>query len=118
RMIEKGHDIGQKVAGRGYFATDLPFILGMGMSSGMASVLIMVLYLTNDALIADFYRNSVWLWAIPPALFLWLSRIWMICQRGELNDDPVVFALRDPKSLVICGVVGIAFAMAWAGIPF
>ena len=118
RMIEKGHDIDKKVAGRGYFAADLPFILGMGISSSMASVLIMVLYLTNDALVADFYANSVWLWAIPPALFLWLSRIWMICQRGELNDDPVVFALRDPKSLVICGFVGIAFAMAWAGIPF
>lgn len=118
RMMERGQDIGQKIAGRGYFAADLPFILGMGIASGMASVLIMVLYLTNDALFADFYANAVWLWAIPPALFLWLSRIWMICQRGELNDDPVAFALRDPKSLAICGTVGIAFVMAWAGIPY
>lgn len=117
RMMEKGKDIGQKIAGRGYFAADLPFILGMGIASGMASVFIMVLYLTNDALFADFYGNSVWLWAIPPALFLWLSRIWMICQRGQLNDDPVAFALRDPKSLVICGFVGMAFVMAWAGVP-
>lgn len=116
RTLELGKDIGQKIAGRGYFAADLPFILGMGIASGMASVLIMVLYLTNDALFADFYGNAIWLWAIPPALFLWLSRIWMICQRGELNDDPVAFAIRDPKSLVICGFVGIAFIMAWAGV--
>ena len=118
RTMEKGKDIGEKIAGRGYFAADLPFILGMGIASGMASVLIMVLYLADDALAADFYANSVWLWAIPPALFLWLSRIWMICQRGELHDDPVAFAIRDPKSLAICGVVGTAFVMAWAGIPF
>lgn len=118
RTLEMGKDIGQKIAGRGYFAADLPFILGMGIASGMASVLIMVLYLTNDALFADFYGNAIWLWAIPPALFLWLSRIWMICQRGELNDDPVAFAIRDRKSLMICGLVGIAFMMAWAGVTF
>lgn len=118
RVMEKGRDIGRKIAGRGYFAADLPFILGMGIASGMASVLIMVLYLTSDALLADFYRNAQWLWAIPPALFLWLSRIWMICQRGELHDDPVAFAIRDPKSLMICGFVGVAFVMAWAGVPF
>jgi 4-hydroxybenzoate polyprenyltransferase len=116
RSLEQGKDIGQKIAGRGYFAADLPFILGMGIASGMASVLIMVLYLTDDALTAAFYGNSVWLWAIPPALFLWLSRIWMICQRGELHDDPVAFAIRDPKSLVICSFVGVAFVMAWAGV--
>ncbi len=118
RVMEKGKDVGQKISGRGYFAADLPFILAMGVSSGMASVLIMVLYLSNDALFAAFYGNAQWLWAIPPALFLWLSRIWMICQRGELNDDPVAFAIRDPKSLMICGFVGIAFVMAWAGVPF
>lgn len=117
RMVSRGEDTGQKVSGRGYFAADLPFILAMGIASGMASVLIMVLYLTNDALFADFYGNSAWLWAIPPLLFLWLSRIWMICQRGELLDDPVAFSLRDPKSLAICACVGVAFMLAWAGIP-
>ncbi|WP_127144836.1 UbiA family prenyltransferase [Pelagibacterium montanilacus] len=116
RMAETGRDIGEKIAGRGYFAMDAPFILAMGVSSGMASILIMVLYLTQDALMADFYGNSVWLWAIPALLFLWLSRIWMICQRGELNDDPVAFAIKDPKSLVLCGFVGVAFVMAWVGV--
>ncbi len=117
RMIDQGRDQGGKISGRGYFAKDMPFILATGISCGMAAVLIMVLYLTQEALIADFYGNSVWLWAMPPVLFLWLARIWMICQRGELDDDPVVFAIRDPKSLVLCGVIGAAFLAAWLGVP-
>lgn len=118
RFAEKNVEIEGKVSGRGYFVMDTPFILAMGVSSGMASILIMVLYLTQDAFTVDFYGNSVWLWAIPPMLFLWLSRIWMIAQRGELMDDPVVFATRDPKSLMLCAVVGLAFILAWQGIPF
>ncbi len=118
RFAEKQQDIGGKVSGRGYFVTDAPFILAMGVASGMASMLIMVLYLTQDALLADFYGNAQWLWIIPAALFLWLSRIWMIGQRGELLDDPVVFAVRDPKSLVLCGLVVASFVMAWLGLPF
>lgn len=118
RFAEKQTDISGKVSGRGYFVVDTPFILSMGVSSGMASILIMVLYLTQDAFLVDFYANPVWLWAIPALLFLWLSRIWMIAQRSELLDDPVVFAVRDPKSLVLCASVAIAFVMAWQGIPF
>ena len=118
RFAEKNPDTEAKVSGRGYYVMDTPFILNMGVSSGMASILIMVLYLTQDAFRVDFYANAAWLWTIPAALFLWVSRIWMIAQRGELLDDPVVFAMRDPKSLLLCGAVGVSFLMAWLGLPF
>ncbi|MEZ5763636.1 MAG: UbiA family prenyltransferase [Xanthobacteraceae bacterium] len=106
-----------KLSGRGYFVSDAPFILGMGVSAGMASIVIMVLYLTQDAMRVRFYDDPVWLWGIPAFLFLWLSRIWMLCQRGELDDDPVVFAVRDPKSLILCAGVAFSFGMAWLGMP-
>lgn len=118
RFAEKSTDIDGKISGRGYFVMDTPFVLNMGISSGMASILIMVLYLNQEAFLVDFYSNSAWLWAMPPLLFLWLSRIWMIAQRGELMDDPVVFATRDPKSLALCAAVGASFVMAWLGLPF
>ncbi len=116
-MESEGRDPNAKIGGRGYFEADLPFILAIGVACGMASIMIMVLYLTQDALLAGFYRSPVYLWAIPGFLFLWLSRIWLICQRGELHDDPVVFATRDPKSLMLCAAVGVSFAMAWLGFP-
>ncbi|MCG6122883.1 MAG: UbiA family prenyltransferase [Microvirga sp.] len=118
RFAERSPDVGSKLSGRGYFVGDAPFILAMGVASGMASILIMVLYLTQDALHVDIYANAQWLWGIPPALFLWLSRIWMIGQRGELLDDPVVFAMKDPKSLALCGLVAASFLMALTGVPF
>lgn len=118
RLVEKNGNATEKLSGRGYFVTDAPFILAMGVSCGMASIIIMVLYLTQDAMRVDFYGNSSWLWALPAVLFLWLSRIWMLCQRGELHDDPVVFAMRDLKSLVLCAGVGVAYGMAWLGVPY
>lgn len=118
RLVDKQQDTGDKISGRGYFVVDAPFILAMGVSCGMASILIMVLYLTQDAMLVSFYANPDWLWAIPAVLFLWLSRIWMLCQRSELLDDPVVFAMRDPKSLVLCAFLGAAFTMAWLGVPY
>ena len=38
-------------------------------------------------------------------LLLWLSRVWLLASRGQLNEDPVVFALTDRMSLLI-GVAG------------
>jgi hypothetical protein len=31
-------------------------------------------------------------------LLYWLTRSWLLALRGELHDDPVLFALRDPAS--------------------
>lgn len=114
RMTDNGGS--GKISGRGYFTTDAPFIMAMGVSSGIGSVLILVLYLTQDALAADFYSDSVWLWLMPAALFLWIGRIWMLSFRGELNDDPVAFAMKDPKSLMLAAGLALGFFLAWIGI--
>ena len=40
----------------------------------------------------------------------------MLCFRGELNDDPVAFAMKDPKSLMLAAGLGLGFFLAWIGI--
>ncbi len=40
-------------------------------------------------------------------MILWLCRVWLLASRGELNEDPLVFALTDRASLLI----GIAVAV-------
>ncbi len=105
------------VNGRGYIAADVPLLLGLGLATGTASILIMVLYLINDAFAREFYGNAHWLWALPAVLFLWISRIWLVGQRGQLDDDPVAFAVKDRLSIMLGGAVGTAFVFAWAGIP-
>lgn len=105
------------VPGRGYITADAPLVLGLGLATGTASVVILVLFLIFDALEREIYGNPHWLWLFPVIMFLWLGRIWLICQRGELNDDPVIFALRDRQSLILGALAGAAFGLALLGTP-
>jgi 4-hydroxybenzoate polyprenyltransferase len=108
---------GVAVAGRGYLVADAPFVLALGMATATASIMIMVLYLIFDAFARDFYGNPHWLWVFPIVLFLWTARIWLVSQRGKMQDDPVAFALKDRQSLAMGAVVGAAFILAWVGMP-
>lgn len=108
RLAAHGHD---KAPGRGYRASDGPLMLALGVGSMMATVLIMVLYLVQDAFPAGLYKHPDFLWGFPAVIFLWLSRIWLMCHRDELHDDPVAFALKDRHSLFY-GAVMVALFLA------
>jgi len=101
-----------EIAGRGYQGNDWPITLTFGIGVGLVSVVIMLLYMANDAMPSGFYHKSAWLYAIPALLTLWLMRIWLLSNRMQLHDDPVVFALRDRPSLILGLAVLIAFYLA------
>jgi hypothetical protein len=61
---------------------------------------------------AGMYNRPAALWATPPLLFLWVGRIWLLANRGEMHDDPVVFALSDRMSWLLGAAVGAAFLLA------
>jgi hypothetical protein len=44
-------------------------------------------------------------------LLYWISRLVMVTHRGRMDDDPVVFAVRDPVSRV-CLLAIAALALA------
>jgi hypothetical protein len=102
----------EEIVGRGYRGNDWPVTLTFGIGVGLVSVVIMLLYMTNDAAPSGFYRQPGWLFAIPALLTLWLMRIWLLSNRMLLHDDPVVFALRDRSSLLLGVAVAIAFSLA------
>ncbi|HEV2465281.1 MAG TPA: hypothetical protein VGT04_15860 [Acidobacteriaceae bacterium] len=35
-------------------------------------------------------------------LLWWTFRVWLLASRGELDEDPVIFALTDKFSLAAC----------------
>ncbi|SFI08607.1 UbiA family prenyltransferase [Bradyrhizobium sp. Gha] len=98
--------------GRGYVAQDAPLMLAIGVAAMLGAVLILILYLIEDAFPRGFYGNPAALWAVPAILFLFLGRVWLLCQRGQLRDDPVAFALKDKPSLALAGLMAITFAIA------
>jgi 4-hydroxybenzoate polyprenyltransferase len=85
------------ILGRGYIFSDLNIITILGVSSACISVLVLALYI-NDPNIYILYANPYYIWLICPILLGWISRIWILSGRGNICDDPVLFALRDPIS--------------------
>ena len=92
--------------GRGYLVADIEQIRTFGTASAFAAVVVFANYIgSHDVTIL--YRHTQWLWLILPLMVLWLCRVWLLASRGELNEDPVVFALTDKMSLLIGAAVGI-----------
>ncbi|HQQ63571.1 MAG TPA: UbiA family prenyltransferase [Pseudomonadales bacterium] len=88
---------------RGYWTTDTPVLVGLGTSSALMSVLVLALYI-NSPDIMMLYSSPRYLWLLCPMITLWLGRVWLITGRGQMHDDPVVFALRDRVSWVIFSI--------------
>jgi 4-hydroxybenzoate polyprenyltransferase/phosphoglycolate phosphatase-like HAD superfamily hydrolase len=100
------------LTGRGYHADDLDFVTQMGTASGYVSVLVMTLYVSSDA-VRPLYPHPQALWAISPVLLYWVSRMIFTAHRGQMHDDPVVFAMKDKASL-LCGLLVVIIAVAGA----
>lgn len=109
---EKGRK--DKLRGRGYAAADLEMVSSLGGSAGFISVLVLALYI-QDARTATLYPSPVWMWALCPAMLYWIARAWLIAHRGNMHDDPIVFALKDKVSWALFGVMGVLLALARAG---
>jgi 4-hydroxybenzoate polyprenyltransferase len=100
----------QSVKGRGYQVADLTSVQLMGVSSGYLAVMVMALYLNSPEIVAR-YTHVQWLWGVCPLLMLWVSRVWLKSARGEMTDDPLVFAAKDRMSrYVLATTVAVILA--------
>ena len=94
-----------KAHGRGYFTDDAPLIQMLGIASGFMSVLVLALYL-NSPEVQLLYVQPAWVWGNVPVMVFWVSWLWLRAHRGEMHDDPLIFAVKDKVSLVS----GVLFA--------
>jgi 4-hydroxybenzoate polyprenyltransferase len=96
--------------GRGYRTGDRMLLGLMGVVCGQLSVLVFALYITSPEVRALYSRPAL-LWIACPILLYWVARVWLLAYRDELNEDPLVFALRDRASLAL-GVAILAVLVA------
>ena len=40
------------------------------------------------------------MWGAVVVLVYWISWMWLQAHRGQMHDDPLLFAIKDPASLV------------------
>ena len=96
---------------RGYRTSDLEQVSQMGVACGCLSVLVFALYLNSHEVTA-LYARPITLWLVCPALFYWVSRMWILAHRGEVSEDPILFAVKDRASYFVGAVVLGIFLVA------
>jgi 4-hydroxybenzoate polyprenyltransferase/phosphoserine phosphatase len=97
---------------RGYLLADIEQLRSFGTASAYASVVVFSLYISGHE-VAALYAHPARMWLITPFMILWISRVWLLAGRGELDEDPVLFALTDRMSLLIglCVLTIVLFAI-------
>jgi len=115
--LKAARDAGKSGAlrGRGYAPEDLEMVSSLGGSSGLMAVLVLALYI-QEGQAPHLYGAPQLIWLACPALLYWVSRAWLMGHRGQMHDDPVVFALKDPVSWAIAGFMAgvMLLARVWS----
>ena len=103
KMLEKKEKT--KASGRDYSVDDYAVFMAFGAASSMMSVLMFAFYINSDVL-ENQYQSPEGLWLVLPALVYWLLRVWVKTHRGEMTDDPIIFAFKDRGSLILGLITG------------
>jgi len=93
--------------GRGYYAQDLNMMAMFGSTSALLSVMVLALYINNEET-RNQYLTPELLWLLCPVLLYLITRIWLLAARVQIEEDPIVFALKDRVSqylTLLCGLL-------------
>jgi 4-hydroxybenzoate polyprenyltransferase/phosphoserine phosphatase len=101
----------EKIHGRDYYVADREMIASLGAASGYLSVMVLALYIQDQATVV-LYRYPRVIWLACPLLLFWISRTWLLAHRGRIQDDPVVFAVGDRVSWIVAIGFGVIFWLA------
>jgi len=101
----------RELQGRGYGDMDMEQMNVFGVSSAFVSCVILSLYLDSPQ-VRVLYRQPAYLWALVPLFLYWQTRVWTFTWRGRMNDDPVIFAIKDKLSYVIGILIALTMLVA------
>jgi 4-hydroxybenzoate polyprenyltransferase len=111
--LKVARDAGQAIAlrGRGYAPQDLELVAMLGSSAGNVAVLVLALYI-QDVRTASLYAEPRFIWLACPVILYWISRAWLLTHRGQMYEDPILFALTDRVSWMAIGMLASIFLLA------
>lgn len=100
--------VAEKTVGRGYYPHDLELLVSLGSAAGYMAVLVLALYIQDNSTKTLYAHPSV-IWLACPLLLFWVSRLWLLTHRGQVHEDPVLFAVKDKVSCI----VGVLFILVF-----
>ena len=71
----------------------------MGVGAALSAVVVFGLFVSAPETQARYGAPQL-LWLVAIGLVYWLGRLWVKTSRGEMHDDPVVYAIKDRGSRV------------------
>jgi hypothetical protein len=104
--------VGEAASARGYNRDDMTILLATGVSTGVSSIVIFMIYLINEQYPRAVYKYPDALWGIMPVLLVWILRLWHLSVHGRMSEDPVIFALKDRFSLALGAVTLLIMLIA------
>ncbi|RYZ86351.1 MAG: UbiA family prenyltransferase [Proteobacteria bacterium] len=102
---------GERAAGRGYFAEDKVPLAALGGASSLMACLVLALYFNSPA-VYQLYQKPDILWLILPIHMYWVSSIWILASRGQIDDDPVLYTIKSRTTYVLAAIVGLIVYLA------
>jgi 4-hydroxybenzoate polyprenyltransferase len=98
-------------SGRDYTVGDRYVMLALGVGAGFSAVMVMALFLNSPG-VAEMYPRPYLLWGLCVTLLYWIARMWVKASRGEMHDDPLVYAATDRASLFMALLSALVVAAA------
>lgn len=109
--LEQQQETGATNYRRAYRVEDKTLMAMMGTASGLISVFVFAFYL-NSREVTVLYHQAELLWLVIPVLFCWIIRIWLLASRAMIDEDPIVFALRDSFSYISAAIIALLIVLA------
>ena len=96
---------------RNYRKADLGTVGALAAAAGLNAVTIFALYISSET-VHHLYRHPQVLWLVCPLLLYWIARALILADRRLMNDDPIIFALKDRNSLLAFELIGLIMIAA------
>lgn len=98
-LVSLGESGAEATRGRDYRVTDLVVLWPLGVGAALSAVVVFGLFISAPETQGR-YGTPQLLWLVAIGLIYWLARLWVKTSRGEMHDDPVVYAIKDRGSRV------------------
>jgi len=106
-----------ELEGRGYSSSDATLVRTIGICSGFTSSLVLALYVQGEK-VTNLYSQPEFIWVAVPLLLFWISWLWAKAEKGQLQIDPLDYALQDKVSFFAGFLIVFCFFLATNGVKF
>lgn len=94
----------KSAVGRDYSVSDLAVLWPLGVGAAISAIVIFGLFISAPETQGR-YATPQLLWLVAIGLIYWISRLWIKTSRGEMHDDPIIYAVTDRGSRIIITLI-------------